>query len=296
MDLQPIHSYGPSVQPRLLEQCVAILNHEWPRSDTIRLRSLTTSSPNLPTNLVLTQTFPDKGVFVVGHARISRIPKNPAAVFIESVVIHPDLRGKGLGKYLMLRCEQYCLGALGFTVAYLTTHDKQVFYSRVGYAFSESVCAYGGSSKLPQVNGITNTAKDDCSSQRNLPPVKKSSSQKSQAADLKCSISPSPPGPPAPPPPPPPVLKMPGVPPPPPLPKGISSPNKDLDAQIDELDAEIDALILKCEKVHIVPKMPEIDPVLSEPPAQLEKKGLSKKDDQPREELKMFMKKNLECL
>lgn len=290
MDLQAIHDTAPDIRPRLLEQCVAILNQEWPRSDTIRLRSLTTSSPNLPTNLILTQTFPDEGVFVIGHARISRIPKNPAAVFIESVVVHPDLRGKGLGKYLMLRCEQYCLETLGFTVAYLTTHDKQMFYSRVGYSFSESVCAYGGSSKLPQVNGITNSSQDGCPSQNNLPPIK-SSSQKSQAVDIKCSILSSAP-PPPPPPPPQPALKMSGVPPPPPLPKGISSPNKDLDAQIDELDAEIDALILKCEKVFNVPKMPEIHPVLSEPPAILEKKGPSTKDGQ-REELKMFMKKSL---
>ena len=89
-----------------MSQCVSILNHEWPRSDTIRRRNLSMSSDRLPTNLVLTQKFPGPqggGVSVVGHARISKIPKDPAAVFIESVVIHPDLRGKGLGKYLMLR-------------------------------------------------------------------------------------------------------------------------------------------------------------------------------------------------
>ena len=56
-------------------------------------------------------------------------------------------RGKGLGKLLMLKTEEYCQGQ-GFRTAYLTTHDQQIFYSRCGYKFSESVCAFGGSSSL----------------------------------------------------------------------------------------------------------------------------------------------------
>jgi hypothetical protein len=156
----------------------------------------------------------------------------------------------------------------------------------VGYTFSESVCAYGGSSKLPQVNGITNAAQDEGVS----PHIK---SSKPQAVDLKNAVKPNLSSLPPPPAPPPNASKMSGppTPPPPPPPLGISS-QKDLDAQVDDLDAEIDALILQCEKVFIVPKMPEIPPLLSEPPALLEKKGSSKKDIQM-EGIKMFMKKNL---
>ena len=34
-------------------------------------------------------------------------------------------RGKGLGKILMLKTEEYCISR-GFKTAYLTTHDQQV--------------------------------------------------------------------------------------------------------------------------------------------------------------------------
>lgn len=57
--------------------------------------------------------------------RISKVPADPAAVFIETVVIHPETRGKGVGRRLMLLVEKYCLD-MGLDVAYLTTHDQQV--------------------------------------------------------------------------------------------------------------------------------------------------------------------------
>ena len=43
---------------------------------------------------------------------MTRIPSDPLAVWIESVVVHPGLRGKGVGKYLMLKSEQGRKGAL----------------------------------------------------------------------------------------------------------------------------------------------------------------------------------------
>ena len=40
---------------------------------------------------------------VVGHAKVSKVPALPGELFVESVVVHPGLRGIGLGKLLMLK-------------------------------------------------------------------------------------------------------------------------------------------------------------------------------------------------
>ena len=140
MELVPIHSFDGLLKDEVLTQSVRILNFEWPRSETIRMRGLNSSSDKLPTHLVLVQHFGGK-VSVIGHSRISKIPANETQVFIESVVVHPHLRfykqrvnsllssfifrGKGLGKVLMLKTEEYCMKK-GFKTAYLTTHDQQV--------------------------------------------------------------------------------------------------------------------------------------------------------------------------
>ena len=90
---------------------------------------------------------------VLGHVRLARVTSKPHAVWIESVVIHRDLRGKGFGKYLMLIVEQFAREVKNFSEAYLCTIDKQIFYSRCGYSFSDPVCAYSGNVKLP--TGLT---------------------------------------------------------------------------------------------------------------------------------------------
>ena len=40
---------------------------------------------------------------VLGHAKVSKVPALPGELFVESVVVHPGLRGLGLGKLLMLK-------------------------------------------------------------------------------------------------------------------------------------------------------------------------------------------------
>ena len=62
---------------------------------------------------------------VLGHVRLARVTSKPHAVWIESVVIHRDLRGKGFGKYLMLIVEQFAHEVKNFSEAYLCTIDKQ---------------------------------------------------------------------------------------------------------------------------------------------------------------------------
>ena len=110
MELVPIHTLGGTEGDQALAQCVRILNYEWPRSETIRLcwhkyyletlmifllrlRGLRGSSDKLPCHLVLLSRHAGaRGSGVVGHVRISRIPADTSHVFIESVVIHPQLR------------------------------------------------------------------------------------------------------------------------------------------------------------------------------------------------------------
>jgi len=187
MEIIPIHALRDEEQASAMSQCVKILNCEWPRSETIRLRGLQSSSDQLPANLVLVTRVRDE-IKVVGHSRISKIPADPSQVFVESVVIHPQLRGKGLGKILMLKTEEYCVNQ-GFTTSFLTTHDQQIFYSRCGYKFSEAVCAFGGSSTLNIGNFIKS------------PPTKKPSLTIPSPSTSPQS-GPPPPPPPGPPPPP----------------------------------------------------------------------------------------------
>ncbi|XP_023714678.1 N-alpha-acetyltransferase 80 isoform X5 [Cryptotermes secundus] len=89
--------------PQLLEQCCDILNMEWPRSKTVRLRSLMMSCDSLPTCLVLVQSSE-----VLGHSKLSPIPGLPLGCVIHSgsIVVHPEHRGKGLGKFLMAKTEE----------------------------------------------------------------------------------------------------------------------------------------------------------------------------------------------
>jgi hypothetical protein len=70
MELVAVHDLVAD-KDKIIDLCINILNWEWPRSDTIRKRSLLSSSASLPTNLVLLQRFsqpPD--LAVLGHARI----------------------------------------------------------------------------------------------------------------------------------------------------------------------------------------------------------------------------------
>ncbi|XP_032781872.2 N-alpha-acetyltransferase 80 isoform X2 [Daphnia magna] len=130
-------------KPDSIEDCIKLLNDEWPRSKTARLRSIESSNPNLPISLIMvSNTTTGKGD-VIGHAKIARLPFEPASCMIESVLINPANRGKGFGKLLMEECEKLAV-KLGFSTAVLSTHDKQQFYQKLGYEFCQPVSQYGG--------------------------------------------------------------------------------------------------------------------------------------------------------
>ncbi|CAL4228466.1 unnamed protein product, partial [Meganyctiphanes norvegica] len=138
IQLLPLHR-----NPEYTHECMQILNDQWPRSETLRLRTLSSSSDELPTNLALVKKSSDNNSEVVGHSRINVIPKLDRAVWIESVVIKRDIRGKGYGRVLMEKTEEYAR-QLNFMWSYLSTHDQQHFYAKLGYSFCPPVTIFGG--------------------------------------------------------------------------------------------------------------------------------------------------------
>lgn len=135
MDLQvlPLHKY-----PQYIMECCKLINSEWQRSETARLRSLESSRDNLPTCLILL-----KDDCVIGHCKLSPIPSIPEGCFVESVVIEKSIRGQGYGKYLMEKAEQYCATFLNLKVIYLSTKGQEIFYAKLGYSICEPISIYG---------------------------------------------------------------------------------------------------------------------------------------------------------
>ncbi|XP_069062912.1 N-alpha-acetyltransferase 80 [Pleurodeles waltl] len=138
----PIHR-----RPDLIEACADLINEEWKRSQASRMHSLQKSCDDFPVCLVLIKTqkaaqSSDEDVKVqsqlLGHARLARVLGQPKSLFVESVVISKQFRGKGHGWKLMEATEGYARSR-GFRQLHLTTHDKQHFYAHLGYALSEPV-------------------------------------------------------------------------------------------------------------------------------------------------------------
>ena len=151
-------------------ETAALLNSEWPRStaqrcDALRSQMRHTSAQDsatckMPVSLILVQQYDDTEAsthrVVIGHLNLVAIATTTAPrklIFIQSVIVHKEWRGKGLGKQLMLLSEEYvsefargqaaaaAAAAAGGTTSehidteclYLTTKDKQAFYESLGY-------------------------------------------------------------------------------------------------------------------------------------------------------------------
>lgn len=129
----PIHKYL-----EYLQDCCNLINSEWKRSDTARLHSLQSSSDTLPTSLILLQ---DKKL--IGHIKLSGIPSIRSACFVESVVIDSKIRGKGFGKMLMNKAEEYAKNTLNVDTIYLSTKGQELFYKKIGYNECSPISIYG---------------------------------------------------------------------------------------------------------------------------------------------------------
>lgn len=130
----PLHKHQ-----EYLSQCCTLINAEWKRSETARLRSLQSSSDFLPVNLILIQN-----KTVIGHLKLSKIPSKGHACFVESVVIDRQFRGQGYGSILMKEAEKHCQDNLHLKTIYLSTKGQELFYEKLGYAKCDSINIYGG--------------------------------------------------------------------------------------------------------------------------------------------------------
>uniref|UniRef100_A0A1B0FHG5 N-acetyltransferase domain-containing protein n=1 Tax=Glossina morsitans morsitans TaxID=37546 RepID=A0A1B0FHG5_GLOMM len=131
----PIHHY-----PELMKATCALINAEWPRSETARMRSLEASCDTLPCSLVLTTEGFNR---VIAHCKLSPIQAKKKACFIESVVVDKSFRGQGFGKLIMKFAEDYCRVVLDLKVIYLSTIDQDGFYERIGYTLCPPISLYG---------------------------------------------------------------------------------------------------------------------------------------------------------
>uniref|UniRef100_A0A0N4ZMB7 N-acetyltransferase domain-containing protein n=1 Tax=Parastrongyloides trichosuri TaxID=131310 RepID=A0A0N4ZMB7_PARTI len=126
--------------PHLTNEVVSLLNSEWPRSTTMRRRSIDKAlNMKPPMSLVMyyeNELEPIKEI-VVGHAKLCLIPcENESACWIESVIIKSNLRGKKLGLFLMNELEKFAIN-FNFDTMYLSTHDKKIFYEKCGFRICE---------------------------------------------------------------------------------------------------------------------------------------------------------------
>ncbi|XP_043974150.1 N-alpha-acetyltransferase 80 [Gambusia affinis] len=129
----PIHR-----RPDLLVPCADLVNSEWRRSQAARVHSLQKSCSEFPVCLVLLQGPRGTEERLLGHARLTRVMGHGSSLFVESVVVSKQERGKGYGRVLMEETELYAKRR-GFKRLCLTTHDKQHFYAHLGYVLSTPV-------------------------------------------------------------------------------------------------------------------------------------------------------------
>ncbi|KAJ8674358.1 hypothetical protein QAD02_005620 [Eretmocerus hayati] len=126
-ELVPLHK-----RPDLLQQCCDLLNSEWKRSETARLRSLTVSCDEFPTCYLLVSR--DQ---LIGHCKASLVPNTEDSVIIESFIIDQSHRYQGFGSMFLQKLEEH-LYKNGIKNIFLTTRGQEDFYSKNGFVVSQS--------------------------------------------------------------------------------------------------------------------------------------------------------------
>lgn len=92
-----------------------------------------------------------KSINVLGHLRLVKVPADDKACFIESMVIHHNFRGKGIGSYFIHEAEKFCEQVLHLKSIFLSTYDSGEFYMKIGFQLTSAICVYGNG----EVNTVT---------------------------------------------------------------------------------------------------------------------------------------------
>ena len=119
--------------PEQIQSTIKLLNDEWPRNTNARLISLEQSRDSLPISLILIGE--DNTLY--GHVKLKRNLPSRNSVFLESLVVDRENRGKGLGKLIMNRTESF-VKQMGFNEIVLTSIDQVGFYLKLGYEVIDS--------------------------------------------------------------------------------------------------------------------------------------------------------------
>ncbi|XP_045174864.2 N-alpha-acetyltransferase 80-like [Mercenaria mercenaria] len=137
MEFKPLHKV-----PDFKKECAEVLNEEWKRSLTARLHSLEKSRDSFPVCLVLLERTDNGEQSVVGHSMLSVVHgQDLPSCLVESVVVPKSRRGKGYGRIVMEKTEEFA-ASKGYKVMYLTTHDKQKFYEHLGYTYCSPIVTF----------------------------------------------------------------------------------------------------------------------------------------------------------
>lgn len=151
----PLH-----LNKKYMSSCCNLINDEWKRSETARMRSLECSSDTLPTSLIML-----KDEEIIGHLKLSPIPSLRDACFVESVVIEKGLRGRGFGTVLMEKAEDYCRTYLQLKTIYLSTKGQEGFYSKLGYTECQPISIYGSYVPTASTDNIKTDSRNNEKSQ-----------------------------------------------------------------------------------------------------------------------------------
>ncbi|CAK9300911.1 unnamed protein product [Gordionus sp. m RMFG-2023] len=127
----------------LINEAAEVLNSQWKRSLRARVMSLEKSlnATTLPCSLIMI-TNSENCPKVIGHVRLCSVVGISDSCLIESLVIHLSYRNKGFGKLLMQKAEDYAK-YLCYKSIYLTTIDKNEFYTKLGYSFCQPIASFG---------------------------------------------------------------------------------------------------------------------------------------------------------